>query len=257
MRALVGHTGFVGSNLLEAGGYDATFNSKNFRELAGRSFDEVVCAGVSAAKWIANREPEADRAAIQALTAALAEARIGRFVLISTIDVYPDPSLPEDESADLSGRDAHAYGKHRRELEEWVRDRYRDRLIARLPALYGRGLKKNAIYDLLHDNQVSSINPAGVFQWYGVSRLARDLSTAAAARLDLVNLFTAPLAMSEIIDAHFPGAAVGPARQPAPIYRLRTRHASAFGMEGPYIESAEQVRRGVASYVAAARRGEG
>src|SRR5207249_890387 len=118
---------------------------------------EVVCAGVSAAKWIANREPEADRAAITALTDALASAKIGRFVLISTIDVYPDPSAMEDETADLAGRANHAYGEHRRDLEEWARGRYRNHLVARLPALYGRGLRKNALYDLLHDNQLGSI----------------------------------------------------------------------------------------------------
>ena len=254
MRALVGHTGFVGSNLLAAGGWDATFNSKNFRDMAGRSFDELVCAGVSAAKWIANREPEADRAAIAALTDVLGKARIGRFVLISTIDVYPDPASGEDESADLADRPNHAYGRHRLELEEWVRDRHPEALVVRLPGLYGRGLKKNAIYDLLNDNQVANINPAGVFQWYGLGRLARDLETARAARLRLVNLFTAPLAMSEIIATHFPAAAVGPSRQPAPLYDLRTRHAGLFGGRGGYIESADEVRAGVAAYVASARR---
>ena len=253
MRALVGHTGFVGSNLLAAGGYDATFNSRNFRDMAGRSFDELVCAGVSAAKWIANRDPEADRAAIAALTDTLAKARIGRFVLISTIDVYPDSASLEDESADLAGRPNHAYGKHRLEFEEWVRERHPGALIVRLPGLYGRGLKKNAIYDLLNNNEVGNINPAGVFQWYGVNRLARDLETARVARLRLVNLFTAPLPMSEIIATHFPAAPVGPARQPAPLYDLRTQHAPLFGGSGSYIETADQVRAGIAAYIRGAR----
>jgi len=254
MRALVGHTGFVGSNLLAAGGWDATFNSKNFRDMAGRSFDELVCAGVSAAKWIANREPDADRAAIAALTETLAKARIGRFVLISTIDVYPDSASREDESADLAGRTNHAYGRHRLELEEWVRERHPEALIVRLPALYGRGLKKNAIYDLLNDNQVGNINPAGVFQWYGLARLARDLETARAAKLKLVNLFTAPIAMSEIVATHFPAASVGLSRQPAPLYDLRTRHAALFGGGGNYIESADEVRAGIAAYVKSVRK---
>lgn len=253
MRALVGHTGFVGSNLLAAGGYDATFNSRNFRDMAGRSFDELVCAGVSAAKWIANGDPAGDRAAIAALTDTLAKARIDRFVLISTIDVYPDSASREDESADLAGRPNHAYGTHRLELEEWVRERHPDALIARLPGLYGRGLKKNAIYDLLNNNDVGNINPAGVFQWYGVGRLVRDLEVAREARLKLVNLFTAPLPMSEIIATHFPAAAVGAARQPAPLYDLRTRHAALFGGAGSYIETADQVRAGIAAFIRGAR----
>jgi hypothetical protein len=257
MKALVGHTGFVGSNLLASGSYEAAFNSKNFRDMAGREFSEVVCAGVSAAKWIANKDPEGDRAAIAALTDVLAEAKIGRFVLISTIDVYPDPSAGLDEKADLAGKPSHAYGLHRLELESWVRKRFADHLIVRLPALYGPGLKKNAIYDLVNDNQVGNINPAGIFQWYGVTRLSDDLAIAQRRGYDLVNLFTEPLPMSEIIERHFPGAAVGPPKLPAPEYKLYTRHAAAFGGVGHYIESVDQVREGLAAYIEAAKKGGG
>ena len=41
-----------------------------------------------------------------------------------------------------------AYGKNRLQLERWVREDHPDALIVRLPALYGRGLKKNFLYDL-------------------------------------------------------------------------------------------------------------
>jgi hypothetical protein len=57
--ALIGHTGFVGGNLRRQGSYDELYNSKNIESIAERSFDLVVSAGAPAAKWIANREPEA------------------------------------------------------------------------------------------------------------------------------------------------------------------------------------------------------
>ena len=41
-----------------------------------------------------------------------------------------------------------AYGKNRLQLERWVRQDHPDALIVRLPALYGKGLKKNFLYDL-------------------------------------------------------------------------------------------------------------
>ena len=57
--ALIGYTGFVGSNLLRQRPFDACFNSSNIDQIAGRSFDLVVCCGARAEKWKANADPEA------------------------------------------------------------------------------------------------------------------------------------------------------------------------------------------------------
>jgi hypothetical protein len=40
-------------------------------------------------KWRANQQPEEDRAAIDGLVQNLAEVRVSRVILISTVDVYP------------------------------------------------------------------------------------------------------------------------------------------------------------------------
>lgn len=253
MRALVGHTGFVGSNLRRAGGFNSMFNSSNYRDIAGQHFDEVVCAGVAAAKWIANKEPEADRAGIAALTDVLSQADIGRFVLVSTIDVYPDPSMAVDEAFDPAGHPNHAYGTNRLALEKWVSSHHPDHLIVRLPALFGPGLKKNALFDLLHDNSVEKINPESRFQFYPVKRLAADIATAAAADLRLVNLFTEPVAMSTLIERHFPDAPVGPASAPAPSYRLTTRHGRCFGGDDRYMLSSDGVLASIADFVSEER----
>jgi len=253
MRALIGHTGFVGSNLLRCRTFDATFNSRNSQKIEGQSFEEVVCAGVSAAKWIANREPDSDRAALKSLIRTLEAANIRRFVLISTIDVYPDPSEPLDEDATLHGLANHAYGTNRYELEAWVRRRFADHLIVRLPALFGPGLKKNALYDLLHSNATDQINPAAVFQWYPVTKLATDLDVASAAGLRLVNLFTAAIAMKTVIERFFPEATVGAARTPAPHYALRTRHAALFGGRDGVIMNEPQVLGAMGTFIGAER----
>lgn len=250
-RALIGHTGFVGSNLSAQGAYNALFNSRNIEEMRGHSFDEVVCCGVSAVKWQANKEPERDWDGIVRLLETLEEVRTRRFVLISTIDVYPDPSTPLDESAELGGLDNHAYGRHRLAVERFVSERFDNHLIVRLPALFGPGLKKNALYDLMHGNQVEKINPAGVFQWYPLDRLTSDLERAGAAGLRLVNLFTEALAMERLVGSVFPGAPVGLPTAPAPTYRLRTRHADALGGRDGYLMEAPDVLRAIASFVAA------
>jgi len=248
-RALIGHSGFVGGTLRATGGYTHCYNSRNFREMQGQSFDEIVCAGIPAVKWLANKEPDQDRTAIGSLVDVLRTARAARFVLISTIDVYPDPSQPVDEGADLSGLPNHPYGRHRWEVEQFATERFPTHAIIRLPALFGTGLKKNALFDLLHDNMVDRVNPACVFQWYPMARLADDLRRAIDAGLPLVNLVTEPVAMRDIIARFFPDAPVGPETVPAPHYALRTRHAPLFGSAPPYRLTAEEVFAHMASFI--------
>ena len=248
-RALIGHTGFVGGTLLSAGGYTHCFNSRNFRDIQGQEFDTIVCAAIPAVKWLANKEPEQDRAAIGTLLDVLGTVRAERFVLISTVDVYPDPSQPMDEDADLSGLPNQPYGRHRLEVERFVAERFPAHAIIRLPALFGTGLKKNALFDLLHDNMVDRVNPAGVFQWYPIARLPGDLQRVAEAGLPLVNLVTEPVAMRNIIARFFPDAPVAAETTPSPCYALRTKYSPLFNTAPPYCQTAEAVLGEMANFI--------
>src|SRR5581483_10363117 len=110
--ALIGHTGFVGSNLLRQRAFDATFNSSTIGGMRGRAFDLVVCAGARAEKWKANAEPERDLDNIESLIRALESADVGKLVLISTVDVFPAP-FDVDEDTTVHARDAQPYGRNR------------------------------------------------------------------------------------------------------------------------------------------------
>lgn len=252
-RALIGHTGFVGSSLSAAGRYTDFYNSRNIGAIAGEHFDEIVCAGISAVKWLANREPEKDLQGIDALLQPLSAAKADRFTLISTIDVYPDPAAQQDESFDPSGLPNHPYGQHRLAVEKFVTERFERVLIARLPALFGAGLKKNLLFDLLTGNETGKINPSSSLQWCNLQRLPNDIETARTASLGLVNLFPEPVPTSDILARYFPGAHVGAPSEPAPHYDLRTRHAALFGGEGGYIASRQSVLEDIGRFVEAAR----
>ena len=101
MRGLIGFSGFVGQHLLEQTGFDRIYRSSNIREMCGLDFDVLVCAGVPAVKWLANKNPDEDLVALKELMTHLRSTRAQRFILISTIDVYPDASSQEDEDASL------------------------------------------------------------------------------------------------------------------------------------------------------------
>src|SRR4051812_34599878 len=107
--ALIGHSGFVGGNLLRQRPFDELFNSKNVEEIKGRSYELLVVSGAPAEKWRANKESEADQAAIDRLVAAISSVRAKKTVLISTVDVYPRP-LGMDERTAIDTVDAQPYG---------------------------------------------------------------------------------------------------------------------------------------------------
>ena len=96
-NALIGYTGFVGSNLLRAGRFEALFNSSNIRELGKGPYEVIVCAGAPGVKWKANLEPDKDVASIQLLMDCLSAVRVNHVVLISTIDVYPHPVAVDED----------------------------------------------------------------------------------------------------------------------------------------------------------------
>lgn len=245
--ALIGHTGFIGSNLSRALPIDDRFNSANIESIAGQSYDVVYCAGLPAAKWIANREPERDWENVQRLMHALSSVSAAHVVLISTIDVYPRPiEVDEDTPIDVTGH--HAYGRHRLAFEEFVRERFSSTIL-RLPGMFGDGLKKNAIYDLLNDNQVAAISPDGVFQFYEVDWLVADIADARGGKRPLVNLSTEPVSMRDVAASVFertlPGA--GPAAR----YDFRSKYAQPSG----YFRDRETVLEAMRAYVRRARGG--
>ncbi len=247
--ALIGHTGFVGSNLLRQRAFGAVFNSASIGGIEGRGFDDVVCAGVSAVKWWANQNPDEDRARIEALMRRLETVRARNFTLISTIDVYARPlGVTERDPPALEG--LHAYGRNRAALERFVAGRFETHQIIRLPALFGAGLKKNALYDLMHNNRTALINPASSFQWYPLERLGADLARARGAALAVLNLATEPLGMAEIRDRWFPATPIGAEAAAEAHYDMRSLHALAFGGAGAYMMNKQAVLEAIGRFVA-------
>lgn len=57
----------MGSYLLKQYPGADRYNSKNFRGLAGKTYDHVLFCGIPAVKWYANKHPEEDLTNIQVL----------------------------------------------------------------------------------------------------------------------------------------------------------------------------------------------
>ncbi len=243
---LIGHSGFVGSTLLRQTRFDMMVRSTNVSDICGKSFGLVVCAGAPAKKWLANQKPEEDQASLSQLQQALEGIRhCERFVLISTVDVYENPfAVTEALPPPMPSQ---AYGAHRLGLERFVRQRFPDAYITRLPGLVGPGLRKNALYDLCHNNQIDALQPASEFQFYPLVNLWADLTRQMELQLRLLHLTAAPLRLGDIASDVF-GRRLGPSTAAVARYDFRSIHAEAMGGSGDYQYSAREALLAIRAY---------
>ncbi len=246
-NALIGYSGFVGSTLLKQGTFEDLYRSTNIADIGGKSFDTVVCAGAPAQKWLANKDPDGDRQKIDGLIANLHTIKTKTFVLISTVDVFGTP-VGVDENTPVEETGLHAYGLHRRMLEKFVKQKFERHLIMRLPGLVGPGLRKNAIFDFLNNNNTSAIDSRSKFQFYPMVNLWFDIQTALQADLQLVHMATEPISIAAIsqqgFGRHFDNAGAG-----TPVlYDMHSRHAGIFGGQGNYQYTMRDQIQAVRSY---------
>lgn len=203
--ALLGYSGFVGSHIRENLCPSQTdyFNSENIQDVAGKEFRYVYSACAPSVKWRANANPDEDAVEIDTLKNILISLKCDKFFHISTIDIHSPEVLDqvEDEIVPATA----TYGKNRYHLEVFLRQHFDDKLvILRLPALFGVGLKKNYLYDLMNKNNLEKVNINSSFQWYSLSWLWGDIKIAQEDGRKTVNLYTESIETNDIIDTFFP-----------------------------------------------------
>jgi hypothetical protein len=246
-HALIGFSGFVGSTLLKQAHFEALFRSNNINDIVGKDFDVVVCAGAPAQKWIANAEPEADRLKIESLISNLKKMTCKTFILISTVDVFKHP-VDIDEHTPIDESGLHAYGLHRRALEKFVETHFPHYLIVRLPGLVGPGLRKNIIFDCLHNNNLHMIESRNIFQFYPMVNLWHDIQVALKAGLQLIHLTAEPISVQDVFLKGF-GKAFNQTLAKNPItYDMQTRYADIFGVAGSYQYTARETIQAIRCY---------
>lgn len=245
--ALIGYTGFVGSNILAQRPvpsgtgqrpFNCLYNSKNIEDIQNKNFDLLVCAGAPGTKWIANKNPEADMASIQSLIDNLKTIKCNKFVLVSTIDVYPQPLIGYDEDSSIDDSQLTAYGQHRHLLENFAEDNF-DSLIIRLPGIYGQGLKKNVIFDLLNNIPVT-VNPQSKLQFYWLKYIWDDIQKALSNKLKKLNLAVEPIDLGSIAQEVFGVNLNLDDSKPASQYDMHTKYSELWVMDKPYLYSKDK-----------------
>jgi nucleoside-diphosphate-sugar epimerase len=197
---IVGYSGFVGSNLLQFYQFDEFYNSKNFQNTKYKNFDTIFFSGIPAVKWYANKNPDEDNCIIENIKSILDTIKCKKFILISTIDVYNNTNNLANEDSKIDFNNNNTYGKNRYLFEKYIETKFENHFIIRLPALFGKGLKKNIIFDLIHKNQIENIPLNSSFQWYNLDRLKNDIDIIINNNIRICNLFTQPIETREIVN---------------------------------------------------------
>lgn len=247
-NALIGYTGFVGGNIRNQNSFDDLYNSQNIGDIRGKEYDLVVSAANRAEMWRINQEPEKDLAEIEEYIQHIRKAKIAKLVLISTVGVYKNPN-GADEDIPIETEGLTPYGKNRYHLEQFCRDNF-DTTIVRLPGLFGDGLKKNVIFDLLHDNNVDKIHKDGVYQYYNLANIWKDITIAVNNNLPLVNLATPPVSTEEVARYAFGVDFTNTPSDITPAYwDMHSKYAAIYGSEGNYLYSKQQELDGIRDFV--------
>ncbi|MFN5118414.1 MAG: hypothetical protein ACK5FE_04400 [Cyanobacteriota bacterium] len=239
MELIIGHRGFVGSNLSIQIPQALGAGKAEIESMAGKQFSNIYCAAPQAQKWWANQNPMEDLDQVNQLIQSCCKLDCSdSFYLFSTVDVY-DPPIEVTE-LDSPPSNSHSYGKHRYYLEQELLKVFESRLkIIRLPALVGIGLKKNVVFDLMNDKNVHLINPNSSFQWFNLDRLQEVIAIAHGINSQVLNVASEPLPTIDILHKWFPEACSRLNWDATPIiYDFRT----IFGPDGSsYLYSKEEI----------------
>ena len=100
---------------------------------------------------------------------------------------------------------------------------------------------------------MQKVDSRGVFQFYDLDRLWRDVAVAIDHELPMVHLPTAPVSVGDVARVAF-GRDFANEIVPTPArYDVRTRYAELFGGRDAYLEDRETELAGIATFVAAER----
>lgn len=199
--SLIGYSGFIGQQLMKDYGKEIgnIYNSKNIKKLKDVRHDTIIIAAPSATKWQANKNPKEDLAKVFKLIEAIQGVEANEVIHLSTCDVFEySPKLLNFELDTTFS--AQPYSKHRQMLEEAVKGlNFR---ILRLPTVYGQGMKKNILFDLITKNYdyLDTVNPHNQLQWINVNKIKDMISFARSHDIKVFNCATPPIANQELFD---------------------------------------------------------
>ena len=128
-------------------------------------------------------------------------------------------------------------------------NKFNNHLIIRLPGLFGRGIKKNIIYDLLYNNALDYTHQNSIFQFYGLDNLWNDIQIIKNKEINLINFSTEPIRVSDLAKKCF-GIKFANKTINIPVkYDIKTKYDKLFGKSNGYIIDKKDVIKQIKLFV--------
>lgn len=157
----MGGNGFVGGGfartLRKTGVPFEIITRENYSSFIGKSCDVFINANGNSKKFLADEDPKREFLdSVASVRNSLVDFNFGTYVFLSTSDVYPDCSRPEltleNQAVEVAGQSS--YGFHKYIAEQCIKHSAERWLIVRQGGFVGPGLKKNAVFDILHGDKI-------------------------------------------------------------------------------------------------------
>ena len=179
MIFLLGGTGFVGSGFArELARTDTPFEvitRQNYDQFVGRSCDLLINANGNSSKLLGKADPKTEfRASVLSVRDSLVDFKFDTYLFLSSSDVYADASSAAltDERSKVDVAAQSPYGFHKYLAEQCVQHAAPRWLVIRQGGFVGPGIKKNAVFDVLHGEK-AWVHPDTRFQYIHTDDSAR------------------------------------------------------------------------------------
>jgi len=154
---IIGFRGFVGSAIYNCFAEDKRYETTgiekdSYGQLKGGEFHLLINANGNSNKPLADKNPQPDfEMNVTNTLHFLHDFSYSHFLHISTADVYPDKTKPQNtlEDTPVNPHSLSNYGFSKYLGELMVKQHAKSWLILRLAGMVGKGVKKGAMYDVL------------------------------------------------------------------------------------------------------------
>ena len=246
--ALIGYTGFVGSNIAKQNKFSDYYNSQNIEGIKNTSYDLIISAANSSLMWKANLEPEKDWENIKHFMDIIKTTNAKHFVLLSTIEVYDNP-IDVTEDSIIKESLLKPYGKNRLKLERFIKKQFKNHTIIRMPNLFGGNLKKNFVYDLIHNNHLDYTHKDNQQQWYYLKNIWKDIETAIKNDFGTANFSVEPISCEELARYTLGMDFTTVTNTPARIYNMLTKYSHYYHSSTGYLYNKKETLKNLKTFI--------